>query len=103
MMKKFFILFFLSVSFPIFAYSPSASVLEKTKNLSVKINSYISSQQSEQKTSLLKLLSDTLPILQARLFMTHDIERMYLFEYIRRHLPASEMIDTSDLIDDDNL
>lgn len=104
MIKKIFIFFsFLSVSLPIFAYVPSSSVLDKTKTLSTKINSYIASQPAEQKNSLLKLLSNKLPLLQSRLFQTHDIDRMYLFEYIRRHLTTSEMIDTSDLIDDDCL
>ncbi len=104
MIKKVLFFFsFLSVSFPIFAYVPSDSVLIKTKTLSTKINSYITSQPSEQKNSLLKLLSNKLPLLQSRLFQTHDIDRMYLFEYIRRHLATSEMIDTFDLIDDDSL
>lgn len=96
-------LFFLSISASIFAYTPSASVLEKTKLLSDKINTYIRTQTPEQKTSLVKLLSEKLPVLQARLFSTKNIERMYLFEYVRRHLPGAEMIDTPDLVDDDNL
>ncbi len=104
MIKKIILLLFcLWISTEIFAYTPSSYVLEKTKNLSDKINVYILSQTTEQKIWILKLLTEKLPILQARLFDTKNIERMYLFEYVRRHLPGSEMIDTADLIDDDNL
>lgn len=96
-------LFLLSISTGIFAYTPHASVLEETKTISDKINTYIRGQSWEQKTALLKLLSDKLPILQARLFVSKNIERMYILEYVRRHLPGAEMIDTPDLVDDDNL
>ena len=103
MLKKIVVYFFCFSITPIFAYTPTSSVLDNAKNISQKINSYIASQDTTHKASILKLLSDKLPALQAHQFFVKNIERMYLFEYVRRHLIGSEMIDTSDLIDDDNL
>ena len=97
------VLLFSSVVLPIFAYTPSDSTLAKTKTLSAQINTYLNLQPKEQKVSLLQLLSDRLPLLQTKLLLMHDIERMYLFEYVRRHLENAQMIDTPELIDDDSL
>lgn len=103
MKKIFFLLYFFFLLSRVFAYTPSPSVTLDSQNLSKRINVYLEGQQSDKKTSLLKLLSKQLPILQARMAETGSIDRAYLFEYVRRHLPGSVMIDTPDLIDDDNL
>ena len=84
------------------AYIPPSAVVIDSQNLSNRINLYIEKQQPDKKSSVLKTLSKQLPILQARMAEAGNIDRAYLFEYVRRHLPGSTMIDTPDLIDDDN-
>ena len=61
---------FLFFHYTYFAYTPMASVLNNAKNISQKINSYIASQDTTNKASILKLLSDKLPALQAHQFLT---------------------------------
>jgi 3-mercaptopyruvate sulfurtransferase SseA len=86
----------------LFAYTPTSAVAFDSQNLSNRINLYLEKQKPDKKTTLLKTLSKQLPILQARMVEVGNIDRAYLFEYVRRHLPGAMMIDTADLIDDDN-
>lgn len=86
----------------LFAYSPTSAVAFDSQNISNRINLYLEKQKPDTKATLLKTLSKQLPILQARMVEAGNIDRAYLFEYVRRHLPGSMMIDTPDLIDDDN-
>ena len=102
MKKIFFLLFFFSLLSEVFAYTPSSTIALDSQNLSNRINLYLEKQKSDKKTSLINTLSKQLPVLQARMVEVGNIDRAYLFEYVRRHLPGSVMIETLDLIDDDN-
>lgn len=102
MKKIFFLLLFFFLLREVFAYTPSATIALDSQNLSNRINLYLEKQQPEKKTNILKTLSEQLPVLQARMVEMGNIDRAYLFEYVRRHLPGSVMINTSDIIDDDN-
>ena len=84
------------------AYVPSEVSVRDSQNLSERINIYLNKQNPEKKSSLIKTLTQQLPVLQARMVGIGNIDRAYLFEYVRRHLPGAEMIDTPNLIDDDN-
>jgi hypothetical protein len=101
-MKKYYCTFLMFVTLGVFAYTPSSAVSVDSQSLSNRINLYLDRQNPDKKTSLLKTLSKQLPVLQARMAEVGNIDRAYLFEYVRRHLPGSVMIDTPDLIDDDN-
>ncbi len=101
-MKKYCCTFLIFVTLGVFAYTPSSTVSNDSQSLSNRINLYLEKQKPDRKTSLLKTLSKQLPVLQARMVEVGNIDRAYLFEYVRRHLPGSIMIDTPDLIDDDN-
>jgi 3-mercaptopyruvate sulfurtransferase SseA len=86
----------------LFAYTPSPAVVLESKTLSNSINRSVEKQQSKRKTDLFTTLSKELPILQSRMIEQGNIDRAYVFEYVRRHLPGAKNIDTNDLIDDDS-
>lgn len=101
-MKKYISLLYFFCVLSSYAYTPSALIETQAIALSKKINAYIERLPGAKKTTIFQVFSTQLPLLQNKLIPTGDITKMYLFEYIRRHLPAVKMIDTSDLIDDDN-
>lgn len=101
-MKKICI-FFLVFSQSLFAYDPSPLVAQKAVTLSSQINTYLERLSGTRKATLLRLFSTQLPAIQTRLIGTGEVERMYLLEYIRRHLPGIKNINTPDLIDDDGI
>lgn len=102
-MKKYFSLLCFLCAMSSYAYTPSALVETQAIAISKKINAYIERLTWVKKTNAFKVFSTQLPLLQNKLIPTGDIVRMYLFEYIRRHLPGVEIIDTPDLIDDDDI
>ena len=86
-MKKYCLIFLISITGGVFAYTPSATVALDSQNLSNRINLYVEKQKSDNKTSLIHTLSKQLPVLQSRIVEAGNIDRAYLFEYVRRHLP----------------
>ncbi len=106
-MKKLFILFalcfFICAFSEAFAYTPSPSVKRESEELSKRLGKYLDSKSSIKRAVLLKTLTTALPTLQLSQMKKGNIEKAYQFEYVRRHLPGVEIIDTEGVLDDDQL
>lgn len=101
-MKKTFFALFLLFSLSVYAYEPSSLVEQKATSISAKINAYLNRLGEKRFAEMRKAFATQLPAIQSRLISANDAERMYLLEFIRRHLPGAKMIDTPHLIDDDD-
>lgn len=99
-MKKILCILCLIASY-VHGFTPSTMDEQRALTLSKKINAYIERLSGTKKTTILHAFAVQLPQLQTRFIGAQDISKMYLLEYIRRHLPDTDIIDTPDLLDDD--
>ena len=95
------VLLFAFCSYQAFAYTPSSVTTQNALLVSGKINAYLNRQFEPKKTTFLTLLGTRLPVLQTSFIQQGKADVAYLYEYIRRHLPGVDLIDTPDVIDDD--
>lgn len=104
-MKKIFlsVLSFLFCISSVLAYTPSSSVLSDSRDMAERLETYLSKRSASKVESLLSTLNSQLPVLQLGLMKKGNIAKAYQLEYLRRHLPGAEIIETADLIDDDLL